>query len=756
MQAQGGEEKKDGVVGKPIDRVDGKLKVTGGAKYAGEFAVPNLAHGVLLQSTIAKGRVREIDTRAAERAPGVLAVITYANQPPTALPTNPPAGDSKKLLNPDIVHNGQNIAVVVAETFEEASAAVGMIRVVYDVAKPEATFEDRLGEGFTTKTGRPADSKRGDIDAGLQAGTKKVDHVYRTPIEHHNPMEPHATIAMWKGDELLAYDATQGVSNSAQNLAEQLHLTQDKVHVIDPFVGGGFGCKGQSWPHSPIAAMAAKVVGRPVKIELTRRQMFTSNGHRPPTHQADTFAADEAGKLVALKHEHHNHTSEHDEFMEPTGSLHSLLYSCPNVQVSHKLVRANVPAPTYQRAPGESSGSFSIETAMDELAWELGIDPIDLRLRNYAEKDESSNKQWSSKSLRECYKQGAERFGWSERNPKVASMTKGGVLVGYGMATASYPANFRAASAKARMYPDGRILIQCGTQDLGTGTYTILTQIAADALGVSPTLVRVEIGDSKLPAAPTSGGSTSAASAGSAVMAAAQALRGKVITFATSDETSPLWNLGAKEVDVKDGRVSSKADPSKSMTYQEILARYGKDAVEQTGSAQPGIERGSASQGGGGGGDQSENKGMGYTMQGFGAQFCEVHVDPDLRTARVARWVGAFAVGKVLNEKTCRSQLHGGIVWGIGMGLLEETVIDPRYGRFVNSNLAEYHVPVNRDVPDVEVILVPEEDKLVSLVGAKGAGEIGITGAAAAIGNAIYHATGKRVRDLPITLDKIL
>ncbi len=737
-----------------MDRVDGRLKVTGGAKYAGEFAVANLAHAVLVQSTIARGRVREMDVRAAERAPGVLAVITYANQPTTARPTNPPSGDSKRLLDPEIVHSGQNIGVVIAETFEEALAASEMIRVVYDTAKSDATFEDRLDTGFAPKTGnRPADSKRGDIEAGLRSGATKVDQIYRTPIEHHNPMEPHATIAMWKGEELLAYDATQGVANSAQNLAEQFHLTPDQVHVIDPFVGGGFGCKGQSWPHTPIAAMAAKVVGRPVKLELTRRQMFTSNGHRPPTRQADTFAADEHGKLVALRHEHHNHTSQRDEFMEPTGSLHSLLYSCPNVLVSHKLVRADVPAPTYQRAPGESSGSFSIETAMDELAWQLGIDPLELRLRNYAEKDEAGNKPWSSKSLRDCYRRGAERFGWSERNPKIGSMTKEGLLVGYGMATASYPANFRAAAAKARMYPDGRVLIQCGTQDLGTGTYTILTQIAADAIGVSPSFVRVEIGDSKLPGAPTSGGSCSAASAGSAVMAAAQALRGRVIGFATADETSPLWNLGPKELDVKEGRISAKADPSRSMTYAEIFARYGKDAVEQTASAQPGMERGPAAAQGSQGGQAGPG---GYTMQAFGAQFCEVHIDPELRTVRVARWVGSFAVGKVLNEKTCRSQLHGGIVWGIGMGLLEETIVDPRHGRFLNTNLAEYHVPVNRDIPPIEIILVPEEDKLVSLVGAKGAGEIGITGVAAAIGNAIHHATGKRVRDIPITLDKIL
>jgi xanthine dehydrogenase YagR molybdenum-binding subunit len=582
-----------------------------------------------------------------------------------------------------------------------------------------------------------------------------VEQIYRTPIEHHNPMEPHGTVAVWNGNSLTVYDATQGVSNTAQNLAEQFGLLPEDVRVIDPFVGGGFGCKGQSWPHTALTAVAAKVTGRPVRLSLTRRQMFSSNGHRPQTRQANVLAAAKDGKLIALQHKAHGDTSRNDEFMEPTGGPASLLYSCANVDIEHWLVRLNVGSPTFMRAPGESSGSFGLETAMDELAVSAAIDPIELRLRNYAEIDESTGHRWSSKSLRECYARGAEIFDWSRRDPRPRSMREGRLLIGTGMATAAYPANFRPASAKALMYADGRVEIRCGTQELGTGTYTILTQIAADELKVAPSQVRVMLGDSHLPSAPASGGSCSATSAGSAVQAASRALRARVTQYATSDEVSPLWNVKASDIDGRDGRLFSKQDSSKSVAYTEILARYRKNVVEEQAAAMPGIERGSSAEGGSEGSEKATS-GIARSMHGFGAQFCEVRVDGDLGTIRVTRWVGAFAVGKQLNAKTLRSQLQGGVVWGIGMALQEESLLDPRLGRFVNTNLAEYHVPVNADVPPIEIALIDEQDLLVSPLGAKGAGEIGITGAAAAIGNAVYHATGRRVRELPITLDKLL
>jgi xanthine dehydrogenase YagR molybdenum-binding subunit len=743
-------------VGAPMDRVDGRLKVTGGARYAAEFSAPRLVHGVLLQSTIASGRIREIDTAAAERAPGVIAIITHRNIPALPRPSVPPAGESLPLLNAEIHYSGQNVAVVIAETFEQAEYAAALIKIDYAVQKPAVILDEHLGEAFVPNTGnRPAASKRGDFVTAAASAPLKVVQTYRTPVEHHNPMEPHGTVAVWSGNSLTVYDATQGVGNTAQNLAEQFGVLPEDVHVIDPFVGGGFGCKGQSWPHTVLTAIAARVTGRPVRLSLTRRQMFSSNGHRPQTRQANVLAATNDGKLVALQHQSHGHTSRNDEFMEPTGASASLLYSCANVDVGHRLVRLNTGSPTYMRAPGESSGSFGLETAMDELAIAAAIDPIELRLRNYAEIDESTGHRWSSKSLRECYARGADLFGWSRRDPRPRSMRQGRWLVGMGMATAAYPANFRPASAKALMYADGRVEIRCGTQDLGTGTYTILTQIAADELKVEPSKVRVVLGDSRLPHAPTSGGSCSATSAGSAVQAAARALRARVTQYATSDEVSPLWNVKASDIDGRDGRLFSKQEASKTVTYAEIFARYQKSVVEVEAGAKPGVERGSPAEGGAEG---AETKGSdnARSMHGFGAHFCEVRVDADLGIVRVARWVGTFALGKQLNVKTLRSQLQGGVVWGIGMALQEESLMDPRLGRFVNSNLAEYHVPVNADVPPIEIALIDEEDPLVSPLGAKGGGEIGITGAAAAIGNAIYHATGKRVRELPITLDKLL
>jgi len=745
-------------VGRPMDRVDGRLKVTGAARYAAEFDAPNLAHATPIQSSIARGRVASIDVGIAKASPGVIAIITFEDVSRMPLPTVPPAGTAVPLLSPLIVYSGQNLALVVAETLEQAQHAATLVEIAYTPEAPDVVMEQFLNRGFVPNTGiRPGRSQRGDIGAGLEASAIKIAETYRTPVEHHNPLEPHATVAFWKGDRLTVYDATQGVGNTAQNLAELFQISVENVHVIDPFVGGGFGCKGQSWPHTPLAALAARIAKRPVRLALTRRQMFTSVGHRPCTRQENTIAANRAGRLVAIKHRVYSHTSTTDEFMEPTGAPVSMLYTCPNVEIEHRLVRLNVGAPTYMRAPGEASGSFGLETAMDEVAVALGMDPIDLRLRNYAELDQTNGHDWSSKSLRECYEGAAEQFGWSRRDPRPRSMRDGRWLVGWGMATAGYPANFRPASAKARIHQDGSVWIGCGTQDLGTGTYTILAQIAADALGVSPSNVRVQIGDNRLPSAPTSGGSCSATSTGSAVLLAAKALRTRLLSYVNADETSPFFNLQASAMRVRNGQITSQRVEGASVTYAEVLRRYGKSVVEQEAFAEAGVERGTPPGGQGPGDAQPrKEKTKAYSMHGFGAQFCEVRIDADLGVVRVSRWVGAFALGKQLNPKTLRSQLKGGVVWGIGMALHEASMLDARFGRYVNSNLAEYHLPVNADIPEIEILLIDEEDTLVSPLGAKGAGEIGITGAAAAISNAVYHATGTRIRDLPITLDKLL
>lgn len=699
-----------GSIGKPRERVDGRLKVTGQAKYAAEFEVPNLAYCWLVQSTIAKGRVESIDTSEAEHAPGVLAVITAGNMPALPKPTTEHASPQRPLLTDEIVFSGQNIAVVVAETLEQAEYAASLVKATYRPEQHNVLVDGHFDEAISVQNAQGKDShvSRGQLDAGLQESSLRLDQTYRTPTEHHNAMEPHATVAWWSDDaKLTAYDATQGVNGTQNTLAGAFGVPPRDVHVMSPFIGGGFGSKGQSWPHTRLAALAAKVVKRPVKLVLTRKQMFTSNGHRPETIQHNVFGSNEEGKLLAMQHADYAHTSIHETFGEPTGNVFRMLYSCPNVDIDEKLIRLNVPAPTYMRAPGEASGSFSMETAMDEVAEKLGLDPLEFWLRNYAETDEMEGKPYTSKSLRECYARGAEAFGWSKRNAAVGSMKERNLLVGYGMATATYPSNYWNAAARIEMDANGNVLVQICSQDIGTGTYTILGQVAADAVGISPDLVTVQLADSRLPFAPLSAGSNSATTAGSAVLLAARKLKDQL----TKGNKPPL----SVEVSAGTGR-----GPGAQMELDEHW-------------------------------DSSK-----YSAHGFGAHFCEVHIDPDLRTIRVARWVGAFALGTVLNERTLRSQLLGAIVWGIGMGLMEETYVDANLGRYLNTNLAEYHVPTNKDVPPIQVIIVPEEDEHVSPIGAKGGGEIGIVGAAAAIGNAVYHATGKRIRHLPITLDKIL
>jgi xanthine dehydrogenase YagR molybdenum-binding subunit len=775
-------------VGQPLDRVDGRLKVTGAARYSAEFNRPGLVHAVLVQSAIARGRIRSLDTRAAERAPGIIAVITHRNRLPLAKPVSPPAGQSFPILGgPEIYYSGQTIGVVVADTLEHAQHGAELVKATYDAEAPTVIMAEHLDQAFRpTAGGRPTDSGRGDVAQGLAPAEVTIDQVYTTPVEHHNPMEPHATVAVWEDDNLTVYDATQAVYNTRQSLAEVFGLEQDKVRVVSYFLGGGFGCKGQTWPHTPLAALAARQVGRPVKLVLRRQQMFTSNGHRPFTHQHTTLGATRDGKLTAVRHIGITHTSEADEFVEPTGLMTNMMYSCPNVQVQQRLVRVNLGTPTYTRAPGEASGSFSIESAMDELAYALKLDPIELRERNYAEIDESEKRPWSSKSLRECYRLGAERFNWARRTAEPRSMREGRYLIGLGVAGATYPANFRAASARARFFADGTALVQSATQDIGTGTYTVMTQIAADTLTLPVEQVRFELGDTRLPESPGSGGSCSAASAGSAVQAAANALKQRLITMALANESSPLFGLTARDVTVENARIFARDNPRRGATYQEILAGYNLRVVEARASAQPGAERGQ--QGGGSpqgteqglkaergteagqaaavGASQGESKtgaaggqeakGGGYSMHSFGAQFCEVRVDEELGQVRVARMVGVFGAGRILNAKTARSQMLGGMTFGIGMALMEESALDPNKGRIVTRNLADYHVPVHADIPEFDVQFVEEHDPHVNPIGVKGIGEIGIVGAAAAVANAVYHATGKRIRDLPITPDKLL
>jgi len=734
------------IVGAPINRTDAWAKVSGAARYAAEHPVEHLAQAVLVTSTVPNGRIRRIDTSEAESLPGVVHIMTHENalrlpQETKAGKVSPPIGRVLSLLQDDAVHyNNQPLAVVVAETFEQAREAAARLRIEYDTEPALLDFEEAKEHTHPPEKvlTQSTDTKRGDLQAGLLSGSARIDVTYRTPVENHNPIEPHATIAAWDGDNLLLYDSTQYMKGVQRTVAGTLGIGEDKVTVLCPYVGGAFGCKGSVWSHVVLAAMAAKGAGRPVKLVLDRNQMFGPVGARPVTEQRLRHAAMFDGRLTATAHDTVAYTSMIEDWIEPCGLMTRMMYGAPNEETTHRLARMNLGTPTFMRAPGEASGSFALESSMDELAYELGIDPLQLRLQNYTERDPGKDLPFSSKSLRQCYDIGAERFGWSRRNPQPRSMREGDKLVGWGMATATYPTNRSKGAASATIHVDGTVVVRSSTQDLGTGTYTVMTQVAADALGLPVERVRFELGDSRLPEAPVSGGSTTVASVAPAVQAAARALRLKLVGIAVADERSPLHGALADEVEMDGGMLFLRGDPSKGESMTDIVVRYGGAPIEAQADADPG--------------DASKK----FSMHAFGAVFVEVHVDEALGTVRVPRVVGVYGVGKLMNAKTGHSQLMGGIVGGIGMALFEETVFDLRNGRAVNGNLAEYHVPVNADIGSIEVEVVDEDDPHVNPLGAKGIGEIGITGVAAAVANAVYHATGKRIRDLPITLDKLL
>jgi xanthine dehydrogenase YagR molybdenum-binding subunit len=732
----------EAATGKAFDRVDARLKVTGKATYAAEVPVANVAHAVIVESGIAKGSITSIDARAAESAPGVLAVLTHLNAPklPGAAKKAGPIDRVLQILQDGrVLYSGQPVGLVVADSLERAQHAASLVTMQCDASAPACVLEGNLASAYKPESAGPVgqpDSTRGDVAAALAHARVTIDAVYTTPVQNHNPMEPHATIAVWQGDDRLTlYDASQGIFGVRKKLALVFGLPPENVRVINHYVGGGFGCKGSPWSHVVLASMAAKVTGRPVKLAVTRPQMFSMVGHRPSTVQHVVLGADASGTLLAITHEVTSETSSFDEFVEPSAVQTRMLYACANVDTSHRLVRLDVGTPTFQRAPGESTGTFALESAMDELALALRMDPLALRLRNHAETSPDDGKPWSSKSLRECYRQGAERFGWSKRDPRPRSMRDGRWLLGWGMATATYPARQSPSSAIARARPDGTVLVQAGSQDIGTGTYTIMTQIAADALGVPYERVRFELGDTTFPETPVSGGSQTASSTGSAVKMACLALWKDLAQRAVADPASPLHGLAVDDLRGEDGALvaGSKSDP-----YQAVVARSGQPEITAEFHNKEKEDR------------------KKFATHSFGADFVEVAVDDELGVVRVRRVVGAFAAGKILNPKTARSQFLGGIVWGLGFALLEHTERDLRTARVVTRDLADYHVPVHADVPAIDVIMVPEDDPHVNEIGAKGVGEIGITGIAAAVANAVHHATGHRVRDLPVTLDKLL
>ncbi len=737
-------------IGRPIDRVDGRLKVTGQARYAAEFPQPRLVHAVLHQSTIAQGRITKLDVSAAEKSPGVLLVMTHEN----ALKLQQPKSDFMEggvlqedrlpLSDNKISYAGQDIAVVVADTFENAVHGASLLRVDYETEKPALTMEDAAGTATQPAEffHEPIQIKKGNAATALaDSSLTKIEATYLTPAETHNPMEPSATIAQWEGDRLTIYDATQWVQGTQATLAEAFGVPRANVRVLCPYVGGGFGCKGFQWPHTFLAAMAARQLGRPVKLVVSRPQMFTSCGHRPPTVQQLSLAADKKGKLQAMRHATQIVTSPVGTHIEACGlASTSKLYACPNIEIAHTLYQINIATPTPMRAPGETPGTFALESAMDELAYALKTDPVELRLTNYAERHPISDKPWSSKKLRECYERGAKEFGWSRRTPEPKSMREAdGTLVGWGMATATYPGFRFAAAARARLTSDGKAVVSSATHDLGTGAYTVFTQIAAEALGLPIEQVTFQLGDSSLPSAPVAGGSNSTATVSEAILRVGDAVREKLAALAGGAKDSPLFGQKAADLVLANGRLALKSDPAKGEKLTDILRRANQEElVVDSGLSHPG--------------EEAEK----FAFQSFGAQFCEVKIDPVIPRVRVTRFVSAIDNGRVINPKTSRSQIIGGVIMGLGMALMEETNYDPVNGRPVTQNLADYHVCVNADVPEITTLFIDFPDPHINSLGARGIGEIGITGVAAAVANAVYHATGRRIRELPITPDKLI
>ncbi len=782
----------DSIIGKPIDRKDGKAKVTGTATYAAEWNIKNIAYGVTVQSTITKGHINTIDTGAAEKLKGVLGVMTYKNA--MSLHTLSGGGDpgSGKFAEKDLLplqserifYNGQHIAVVIAETFEVAEHAASLIKVTYneekpvfDINQPDAKiYQPSQGLG-----GTDVQVKRGDADAGMTSAAVVIEQTYNTPVYHHNPMEPHATAAVWDGDTLTVYDATQSVFGNRAAISTMLGMQPDKVRLISPFIGGGFGSKGFMWANSILAPMAAKFVNRPVKIVLERTgQMFTCAGRRSFTIQKIGLGTDKEGKLMSVKHETTSETSFVDEFVETAGVATKMLYDTPNLNITQNIVRLNKGTPCPTRAPGEAPGTFAFEVAMDELAEKINIDPVQLRLLNYAEKNPEDGHSWSSKNLKECYEKGAQSIGWAKRNSKAGVTKEGNYLVGYGMATATYPANRSKATVRLKLYQDGHAVAASCTQDIGTGTYTVMAQVMADALGLPIDKVEFKLGDTIYPQGPNSGGSQTMATTGPAVRAAALTVRSKVVKMAITDAKSPLYSQDENAIVIDNGTLSSRNDPSKSETYSQILTRNKMPLVEteittdvstketQKTEANSTAKQGGGSQGGGQGGSKNESKDNPYVREdqgldrskiafhSFGAQFVKVMVDPLTGMVKVDKVASAMDIGTILNEKTAKSQIMGGAIFGIGMALMEGSVYDENTGRIVTKDLSDYLVPVHADMPQFDVQFTGINDPYISPVGARGAGEIGITGITAAIINAVYNATGKRIREIPVTPDKLI
>ena len=727
-------------IGTPTSRVDGHAKVTGAAKYAAEFNVPNLVYGAVVTSTIAKGRIVRIDASEALRVEDVIEVLTHENRPRMARTDRaymddvaPGGSPFRPLYDGKIKFSGQPIAVVLAKSSEVARFAASLVGIEYDEEAHVTDLDQRRDQAKEIE--RPS-KPRGNADKALAAAAVFHQGEYFVPMEHHNPMELFASTVTWDGDgKITVYDKTQGVQNVQRYVCNVFHMKTDDVRVISPFVGGVFGSGLRPQYNVALAVLAARALERSVRLVLTRQQMY-GLGYRPATIERLALGAKAGGTLDAITHEAIAMTSQYEEFARNDTAWADALYKCANTKFTHKLAQLDLSTPCDMRAPGAATGVYALECAMDELAVALALDPLELRYRSYSDREQNEDVPFTSKKLRECYRQGATAFGWDKRDPTPRAMRDGSDLVGWGMATGVWEALQMKTTVRIVLTANGHAEVACATSDIGTGTYTIMAQVAADMLGLPLDNISIKLGDSTLPQSPVEGGSWMAASVSHAIAATSAAVRKELLGLAKKMPNSPLAKAKPDDVMLADGKIVTKRDAARAVSITDAMRHGAVDRIEQEQSTD----------------FKDDTK---YARNAHSAIFAEVKVDEQLGVIRVTRVVNAVAAGRILNTKTARSQVMGSVVWGIGMALHEETLIDQKFGRIVNANIAEYHVPVNADVHDIEVIFVDEPDTIINPLGIKGVGEIGIVGTAAAIANAIYHATGKRVRDLPITLDKL-
>ena len=740
------------VVGKPISRPEGPAKVSGAAKYAAEFGVTGpLWYGYIVSSPIAKGKITKIHADEVLAIPGVQQIFSHENVPSLAWfdrsykdDVAPGGSPFRPLHEPEIMFSQQPVALVVADTFELARYAASVLKIEYDVEEFNTDLEAAAGEAFDAPKGKtgflPPPKPKGDMEQAYADAPHKLTAKYTHETQHHNPMEMFGTTVDWLGDgkKMKIYDKTQGAPNVQQYIAKIFGLSKEEARVISKFTGGAFGAGLRPQYQVFLAVLAALELEHSVRVVMTRSQMF-SMGHRPHTIQDIRLASDDQGYLQALEHNALGVTSQFENETETVVNWSGILYKVPNYKFDYKLTKVDVNTPADMRAPGAATGNFAIESAIDELSYKADVDPLDFRLLNYTYTDPTEDKPFTSKRLDDCYHEGATRFGWDQRNPAPRSMRDGNLLVGWGVAAGCWDASMQKAAAKASLTADGHLTVSSATNDQGAGTYVIMTQMAAQTLGLPMAQVTFSLGDTEMPAAPVQGGSWTANSVGAAVQNACQELGKKLLKLAQKMDDSPLDGVDFEDAQFADGYIRANEDISRSVAIKDILAASGEAKIEADGKAAP-----------------NPINMLKYSMHSHNAAFVEVKVDEDLGTVHVTRVVNAVAAGRIMNPKTARSQVLGGTVWGISMALMEETYTNNELGRYVNHNYAEYHIPTNADIHKIDVIFVEEEDDIASPIGVKGVGEIGMLGVAAAIANAVYHATGKRVRDLPLTIDKLL